>query len=180
VRDVQVSDKDLIAFLRNDLGSDIKTVPGIGPAAEKKMVEAGVRSPIQLVRVGAAPTSAPRLSDRPLAPPVSLRVCAPPSPVPDGPVPGLEGSGPERAAALRACPPAAGAWGVGRAPRHFPPPFRPLLLPQDRFWHWLKGVGISAYRSGIVKAIAEKANALVPGIYDEAALATVDEADEDE
>ncbi|DBA01758.1 TPA: hypothetical protein N0F65_010168 [Lagenidium giganteum] len=38
----------------------------------------------------------------------------------------------------------------------------------DAFWHWLKSKGISSYRSGIVMAIAEKVNTMVPGIYDAA------------
>lgn len=38
----------------------------------------------------------------------------------------------------------------------------------DRFWYWLKEVGIVAHRSGIVNAIAEKCNTWLPGIYDEA------------
>ncbi|KAH7491938.1 hypothetical protein PRIC1_002591 [Phytophthora ramorum] len=36
----------------------------------------------------------------------------------------------------------------------------------DAFWFWLKSKGITAYRSGIVMAIAEKVNTLLPGIYD--------------
>ena len=36
----------------------------------------------------------------------------------------------------------------------------------DRFWYWLKGVGISSHRSGIANAIAEKCNTWLPGIYD--------------
>ncbi|EQC39404.1 hypothetical protein SDRG_03606 [Saprolegnia diclina VS20] len=36
----------------------------------------------------------------------------------------------------------------------------------DAFWHWLKSKGVSSYRSGIVMAIAEKVNTMVPGVYD--------------
>ncbi|KAG6582788.1 uncharacterized protein IUM83_17265 [Phytophthora cinnamomi] len=36
----------------------------------------------------------------------------------------------------------------------------------DAFWFWLKSKGITAYRSGIVMAIAEKVNTMLPGIYD--------------
>jgi len=36
----------------------------------------------------------------------------------------------------------------------------------EKFWHYLKAVGISAHRSAIVKAVAEKAAAFFPGIYD--------------
>ncbi|KAJ0408709.1 hypothetical protein P43SY_001933 [Pythium insidiosum] len=38
----------------------------------------------------------------------------------------------------------------------------------DAFWYWLKSKGIQAYRSGIVMAIAEKVNTMLPGIYDAA------------
>ncbi|TMW66543.1 hypothetical protein Poli38472_004308 [Pythium oligandrum] len=38
----------------------------------------------------------------------------------------------------------------------------------NAFWFWLKAKGISAYRSGIVMAIAEKVNTMLPGIYDAA------------
>ncbi|RLN95658.1 hypothetical protein BBJ28_00025621 [Nothophytophthora sp. Chile5] len=38
----------------------------------------------------------------------------------------------------------------------------------DAFWFWLKSKGITAYRSGIVMAIAEKVNTMLPGIYDAA------------
>jgi hypothetical protein len=36
----------------------------------------------------------------------------------------------------------------------------------DRFWYWLKDVGIDSTRSGVVLAIAEKCNHWIPGIYD--------------
>jgi hypothetical protein len=36
----------------------------------------------------------------------------------------------------------------------------------DAFWLYLKSKGISSYRSGIVMAIAEKVNTMVPGVYD--------------
>lgn len=36
----------------------------------------------------------------------------------------------------------------------------------DRFWHWLASRGVSSYRSGIVNAVAEKMNTMMPGIYD--------------
>jgi hypothetical protein len=36
----------------------------------------------------------------------------------------------------------------------------------EKFWHYLKSLGISAHRSAIVKAIAEKAAGFFPGIYD--------------
>lgn len=36
----------------------------------------------------------------------------------------------------------------------------------DKFWQWLKAKGIDSHRSGIVMAIAEKTNTMIPGIYD--------------
>lgn len=36
----------------------------------------------------------------------------------------------------------------------------------DAFWHWLQSKGINSYRSGIVLAISEKLNIMLPGIYD--------------
>lgn len=36
----------------------------------------------------------------------------------------------------------------------------------DKFWHWLKMKGVVNYRSGIVMAIAEKTNTMIPGIYE--------------
>lgn len=35
----------------------------------------------------------------------------------------------------------------------------------DRFWYWLKEMGIDSHRSGIVNAIAEKCNTWLPGLY---------------
>jgi hypothetical protein len=37
----------------------------------------------------------------------------------------------------------------------------------DKFWHWLKAKGVETHRSGIVMAIAEKANTMMPGMYDD-------------
>lgn len=34
------------------------------------------------------------------------------------------------------------------------------------FWVWLADLGITSHRSAIVKAIAEKLNTMMPGIYD--------------
>mmetsp|Transcript_21604 Transcript_21604/g.31953 ORF Transcript_21604/g.31953 Transcript_21604/m.31953 type:complete len:125 (+) Transcript_21604:117-491(+) len=36
----------------------------------------------------------------------------------------------------------------------------------EKFWQWLKAKGISAHRSAIVKAIAEKSATFFHGIYD--------------
>jgi len=40
------------------------------------------------------------------------------------------------------------------------------LEHMEKFWHWLASKGISSHRSGIVRAIAEKLNSMMPGIYD--------------
>jgi hypothetical protein len=37
----------------------------------------------------------------------------------------------------------------------------------DKFWHWLKMKGVTTNRDGIVLAIAEKTNTMLPGIYEE-------------
>ena len=36
----------------------------------------------------------------------------------------------------------------------------------EKVWYWLQEKGISSHRSGIVRCIAEKMNAMMPGIYD--------------
>jgi hypothetical protein len=48
----------------------------------------------------------------------------------------------------------------------------------DKFWYWLKAkVPSSAgHRSGVVLAIAQKANASYPGLYDESAYDATDES----
>jgi hypothetical protein len=47
----------------------------------------------------------------------------------------------------------------------------------EKFWHWLQSVGITSHRSAIVKAIAEKMNTMIPGIYD---ASVYDDDDDDE
>lgn len=42
----------------------------------------------------------------------------------------------------------------------------PSLEHTEKFWFWLRDIGISHYRSGIVKAIAEKSSTFFQGIYD--------------
>ena len=44
----------------------------------------------------------------------------------------------------------------------------------EKFWYFLQSRGITAYRSGIVKSLAERLNLLMPGLYD------ADAYDEDE
>jgi len=39
----------------------------------------------------------------------------------------------------------------------------------EKFWFWLQFVGVSSHRSAIVRAIAEKVNTMMPGIYDASA-----------
>ena len=36
----------------------------------------------------------------------------------------------------------------------------------EKFWYWLQSKGVAAHRSAIVKAIAQKVNGLMPGVYD--------------
>ncbi|KAL7473249.1 hypothetical protein ACHAXS_014028 [Conticribra weissflogii] len=36
----------------------------------------------------------------------------------------------------------------------------------EKFWYWLAAKGISSHRSAIVKAIAQKVNGIMPGVYD--------------
>lgn len=36
----------------------------------------------------------------------------------------------------------------------------------DAMWYYLQELGINAFRSGIVHAIAEKSNIMIPGIYE--------------
>ena len=37
----------------------------------------------------------------------------------------------------------------------------------DKFWYWLKQKGVNSFRGGIVRAIAEKVNTFMAGLYDE-------------
>ena len=46
----------------------------------------------------------------------------------------------------------------------------------EKFWYFLKDKGIKSHRSAIVKAIGEKTNTMMPGIYD----ASIYEDDDDE
>jgi hypothetical protein len=50
----------------------------------------------------------------------------------------------------------------------------------EKFWHFLKGIGIVAHRSAIVKAISEKAAGFFPGIYDANMYDDDDDEDGDE
>ena len=50
----------------------------------------------------------------------------------------------------------------------------------DKFWYFLSDINISSHRSGIVKAIAEKVNQMMPGIYDAAEYDEDSDSDEDE
>lgn len=38
----------------------------------------------------------------------------------------------------------------------------------DMFWYWLRDAGVNSHRSGIVQAVAEKMDMMMPGIYDKA------------
>mmetsp|Transcript_1251 Transcript_1251/g.1446 ORF Transcript_1251/g.1446 Transcript_1251/m.1446 type:complete len:134 (-) Transcript_1251:166-567(-) len=50
----------------------------------------------------------------------------------------------------------------------------------EKFWYWLQEKGISSHRSGIVRCIAEKMNAMMPGIYDASEYADDDDDSDDE
>lgn len=50
----------------------------------------------------------------------------------------------------------------------------------EKFWHWLKNRGITSYRSGIVRSIAEKVDHMIPGIYDKDMYGDDDEDDDEE
>eukprot|EP00543_Licmophora_paradoxa_P011793 CAMPEP_0202477180 /NCGR_PEP_ID=MMETSP1360-20130828/93809_1 /ASSEMBLY_ACC=CAM_ASM_000848 /TAXON_ID=515479 /ORGANISM="Licmophora paradoxa, Strain CCMP2313" /LENGTH=113 /DNA_ID=CAMNT_0049104417 /DNA_START=119 /DNA_END=460 /DNA_ORIENTATION=+ len=50
----------------------------------------------------------------------------------------------------------------------------------ERFWYYLKQRGITAHRSAIVKAIAEKAATFFAGIYDETEWDDEDDDEDDE
>ena len=50
----------------------------------------------------------------------------------------------------------------------------------EKFWHFLKAIGIVSHRSAIVKAISEKAASFFPGIYDANMYDDDDDDDEDE
>ena len=52
------------------------------------------------------------------------------------------------------------------------------LEHMEKFWHWLKNRGISAHRSAIVRAIAEKSATFFMGIYDVTAYA--EDSDDDD
>lgn len=49
----------------------------------------------------------------------------------------------------------------------------------DKFWEYLKTRGIAAHRSAIVRAVAERAATMFPGIYD-ANLYDVEDDDDDD
>jgi len=40
------------------------------------------------------------------------------------------------------------------------------LEHMEKFWFWLQEKGITSHRSAIVRALAEKMNSMIPGIYD--------------
>jgi hypothetical protein len=50
----------------------------------------------------------------------------------------------------------------------------------DRFWFFLQEKGITAHRSAIVRAIAEKVNGMIPGVYDSSKFDDDEENEEDE
>lgn len=54
-----------------------------------------------------------------------------------------------------------------------------IMVHNDKFWLFLKEAGITAHRSAIVKAVAMKANSLLPGLYDPNLYEEDDEEDEE-
>lgn len=50
----------------------------------------------------------------------------------------------------------------------------------EKFWYWLQEKGISSHRSGIVRCIAERMNAMMPGIYDAAEYEDDDDSSDEE
>lgn len=40
----------------------------------------------------------------------------------------------------------------------------------DEMWRWLQEKGVNSHRSGIVNAIAEKLNTMMPGVFDASEL----------
>lgn len=100
----QVSGETLADFLRMPIESDLKTVPGIGPAGVKLLAKQGIKTTHQLIGKF-----------------LSFK--------------GIDTTVQEHC---------------------------------DDFWDFLcHDVGIKAHRSGIVQAIAERVNILIPGTYTE-------------
>jgi hypothetical protein len=50
----------------------------------------------------------------------------------------------------------------------------------EKFWIWLKNIGISAHRSSIVVAIGEKMSMVFPDIYDPSVYEAEEEEEEEE
>mmetsp|Transcript_28361 Transcript_28361/g.59156 ORF Transcript_28361/g.59156 Transcript_28361/m.59156 type:complete len:133 (-) Transcript_28361:359-757(-) len=50
----------------------------------------------------------------------------------------------------------------------------------EKFWFWLAAKGISSHRSAIVKAIAQKVNGTMPGVYDASLYDDDDDEQEEE
>jgi len=48
-----------------------------------------------------------------------------------------------------------------------------------KFWHWLQFKGITAHRSAVVRAVAEKLAPMFPGLYDPSIYESDDESDEE-
>lgn len=113
-------------FLRGQLSGDLQEVPGIGPAAKKKLGEGDVD--------GDVVTNTFQLVGKFLM---------------------LKG-------------PDDGDEKVGTREH------------MEKFWYWLQEKGISSHRSGIVRCIAEKMNAMMPGIYDASEYADDDSDDDDD
>lgn len=122
----RVSDDKMNEFLRGQLSGDLQEVPGIGPAAKKKLGEGDAD--------GDVITNTFQLVGKFLM---------------------LKG-------------PDDGDEKVGTREH------------MEKFWYWLQEKGISSHRSGIVRCIAEKMNAMMPGIYDASEYADDDDDSDDE
>eukprot|EP00567_Pseudictyota_dubia_P016232 CAMPEP_0197440840 /NCGR_PEP_ID=MMETSP1175-20131217/7244_1 /TAXON_ID=1003142 /ORGANISM="Triceratium dubium, Strain CCMP147" /LENGTH=131 /DNA_ID=CAMNT_0042971019 /DNA_START=128 /DNA_END=523 /DNA_ORIENTATION=+ len=123
-RKSRVSDDTLNQFLRGKISGNIEDVPGIGPAAAKRLAEGDtdderVTNTYQLIGKFLMLKGADEESDTN-------------EPIPPG--------------------------------EHV-----------NRFWHWLAEKDIKSHRSAIVKAIAEKMNQSMPGIYDADAYGSDDD-----
>lgn len=48
----------------------------------------------------------------------------------------------------------------------------------EKFWYWLQSKGVTAHRSAVVKAVAQKINGIMPGVYDPSLYEDDDEDEE--
>lgn len=137
----RVNDDTMMDFIRGAITGAITEVPGIGPAAAKKLAagvgDDSITNTYQLVgKVGLALLA--------VVPSISTVHCISPRVIAHSSGPGsqflmLKGPDSEdnKVESMEHC---------------------------EKFWYWLQDKGISAHRSAIVKAIALKVNGLLPGV----------------